>query len=108
MLRNATSAEAIGAAAKAHRRHLDTMGEVSQGLRGNPSHLEQATAAMAGRTGNIGPQIKIAVGQSSGQLSGAMGDAVTSAMANAQTPLPPPATAKEAAAVTEAPDPINS
>ena len=77
---------AIGAQAQAHQGHLNTMSQVSQSLLGSVSNLEQAAAAMAGQTGNIGPQITTAMGQMSGQI----GQAVSSAMAS-QLPLPPPA-----------------
>ena len=80
--------EAIGKSAQAHQRHLDTMSQVHESLRGSTSKLEQAAAAMAGHTGSIGPQITTAMGQISGQV----GQAVADAMAKAQPPLPPPVT----------------
>ena len=76
--------DAIGTSAQAHQRHLDTMGQVNQLLRGSVSNLEQAAAAMAGATAGIGPQIMTAMGQMSGQL----GQGVSTAMANQP---PPPA-----------------
>ena len=69
--------EAIGTSAQAHQRHLDTMSQVHESLRGSTSKLEQAAAAMAGHTGSIGPQITTAMDRMSGQI----GQAVSTAMA---------------------------
>ena len=73
--------EAIGKSAQAHQRHLDTMSQVHESLRGSTSKLEQAAAAMAGHTGSIGPQITTAMDRMSGQI----GQAV--AMAGQQQPM---------------------
>ena len=89
--------EAIGKSAQAHQRHLDTMGQVHQSLRGSVSNLEQAAAAMAGQTGSIAPQITAAMDRMSGQI----GSAVSTAMASQSSmPPPPPPSAVMAAPAT--------
>ena len=96
--------------AQAQYRFEDTVNSLNQSLQGSAPGLGRTAADTAAKAAGIGPQTTTAMGQTSGQISGADGQAVADAMAAPPPPIPPPATSTVGAVVASivTPPKINS